>query len=57
MRAISVVSVISLVVIGAFADDGDVIDLSENTVDSFKAAVGQHDAMLIEFCKPKFCNS
>lgn len=33
------------------AADEDVLDLSENTVDSFKSAVGQHDAVLVEFCE------
>ena len=43
--------IFSLVIYGAFADDGDVLDLTENSVDSFKATVGQHDAMLVEFCE------
>lgn len=49
MRAI--LAILSLVIVGAFGDDSDVLDLSENTVDSFKAVVGEHDAMLIEFCE------
>lgn len=43
--------IFSLVIYGAFADDGDVLDLTENSVDSFKATVGQHDAVLVEFCE------
>lgn len=34
------------------ADDGDVLDLSANTVDSFKAEIGQYDAVLVEFFAP-----
>ena len=33
------------------AGDDDVIDLSSNSVDSFKSAIGQHDAILVEFCE------
>lgn len=36
----------------AFAGDDDVIDLSSNTVDSFKSAIAEHDAILVEFFAP-----
>jgi protein disulfide isomerase family A protein 3 len=36
----------------ASADDGDVLDLTSNTVDSFKAEIGQYDAILVEFFAP-----
>lgn len=34
------------------ASDDDVLDLSANTVDSFKAEVGVYDAILVEFFAP-----
>jgi len=36
----------------AFAGDDDVIDLTSNTVDSFKSAIAENDAMLVEFFAP-----
>ena len=29
----------------------DVLDLSDNSVDSFKSAIADHDAILVEFCE------
>ena len=33
------------------AGDDDVLDLSSNSVDSFKSSIAQYDAILIEFCE------
>lgn len=33
-------------------ESDDVLDLTSNTVDSFKAEIGQYDAILVEFFAP-----
>lgn len=33
-------------------DDGDVLDLSANSVESFKSEIGVYDAVLVEFFAP-----
>lgn len=41
-----------LLVSSCYASDDDVLDLSSNTLDSFKAEIGVYDAILIEFFAP-----
>jgi hypothetical protein len=36
------------------AGDDDVLDLSSNSLDSFKSAIAEHEAILVEFCKYSF---
>lgn len=40
-----------LALVAAVASASDVLDLSDNSVDAFKSAIADYDAILVEFCE------
>lgn len=48
-------SCVLLSVAVAAATASDVLDLSDNSVDGFKSAIADYDAILVEFCKYPVC--
>lgn len=43
-----------LTLVAAVASASDVLDLSDNSLHSFKSAIADYDAILVEFCEYKF---